>query len=380
MIRRRGGAGLAAGGIAVALAVVGRAVAATACPFCDVTGRSLAERRDAAAVTAVGESAGPAARDTDGLLAQPFTVRQAIRGRPGDEAVVTASVPGPVAGTAVLFGDAAGWEAVAADEPLLAHVAEAPATTQPAATRLVWYAARLEHPDPGIAADAFTEFGLAPFAAVREAAGGFDAERLQAWVAEEGIDPRRRGFYGLALGIVAAAAPDPAARGRHVAALRQAIEPRGSDLRAGFDGLLGGLLVAEGAAGLEMIAARGLLAGDTRAGDARHVLAALRFAWENLADSLPREQVAAATARLLANPAVAAAAAVDLARYGHWSAVDDVAAVWEAAGRDDPLVRRAVAGYLAACPLPAARAWLDRLRAADPAGVREALEAAAGPR
>jgi hypothetical protein len=77
---------------------------------------------------------------------------------------------------------------------------------------------------------------------------------------------------------------------------------------------------------------------------------------------------------------VAADAAVDLARYQDWSAIEAVAGLWGSLGRDDPLVRRAVAGYLAACPLPAARDRLDRLRAADPAGVGAALEAALGPR
>jgi hypothetical protein len=337
------------------------------CPFCGVVGRSLAQRRDAAAVTAVGESAGPAARDDAGRLAQPFAVRQAIRGRAAAGDVAAARVAGPVAGTAVLFGDASGWEAVAADEPLLAHVAAAPAITEPAAGRLAWFAARLEHPDPGIAADAFTEFGLASFTAVRDAAESFDADKLQQWIEEPGIDQRRRGFYGLALGIVAAAEPDPIIRGRHLAALRRATEAPGTDLRAGFDGLLAGIVVAEGEAGLDSLKTRGLLAGGTRAGDARHALAVLRFAWENLGATVPRKRVADATARLLANPAVAAEAAVDLARYQDWSAVDAVAALWEPLGRDDPLV-------------PAARGHLDRLQEADPASLRAALEAAAEPR
>ena len=47
----------------VATAVVSAwSAGATACPFCDVVGRPLAERRDAAGVVAVGEAAG-AARD-----------------------------------------------------------------------------------------------------------------------------------------------------------------------------------------------------------------------------------------------------------------------------------------------------------------------------
>lgn len=365
--------------LVVAAALVIWPAAAAACPFCGVVGRSLADRRDAAEVTAVGAAAGPAV-PTDGRVEQSFALGQAIRGVVGRDAVVTARVAGAVAGTAILFGVDGTWEALAADEPLIAHVAAAPPVTDPPVRRLAWFAPRLEHADTAIAADAFTEFGLAPFSAVRDVAGSFDAEKLRRWIDEPAIDQRRRGFYGLALGMVAAGEKDRAVRAGHVAALRRAIEAPASDLRAGFDGLLAGLVVAEGTAGLAYLESCGLLDAATRAGDARHVLAVLRFAWESLAGTVPRPRVAAATARLLANPAVAADAAVDLARYGDWSAVDAVAGLWETLGRDDPLVRRAVAGYLAACPLPRARTHLERLRAADPGRLGVALEAAAGPR
>jgi hypothetical protein len=82
---------------------------------------------------------------------------------------------------------------------------------------------------------------------------------------------------------------------------------------------------------------------------------------------------------LLDNPAVAADAAVDLARYERWGEVDRVAALWKSLGRDDPLVRRAVAGYLEACPLPAARVHRETLAAADSEAWAAARAAAAGP-
>jgi hypothetical protein len=295
----------------------------------------------------------------------------------------TARVDGPVSGTALVFGSVSGgslrWSAIDANESLLGYAADAPATSLAAAERLRWFARRLEHPEPAIAADAFTEFGLAPYEAVRDAANAFDADALASWINEPGIDARRRGFYGLAAGIVAAHAADAATRGRLREALDAAIDAPADDFRAGFDGLLGGLLVAEGTAGLDALERRGLFAPTARPLDQRHLLAALRFAWESLGDTIPRDRVAEATARLLASPAVAADAAVDLARYGAWANVDDVARLWETLGRDDPLVRRAVAGYLAACPLPLARAHLERLRAADPILLNAALEAARGP-
>jgi len=364
---------------------------AAGCPFCGVVGQSLAQRRDAAAAVAVGEASATAATDAEGFLAQPFRIDQWLGPRPaagtdvGIGTVVPAEVGGPIVGTAVLFGTRVGdgrpperlrWSAVVADEALLGHVVAAPAFTAPAADRLRWFASRLEHPDPSIAADAFTEFALADYSAVRAAADAVDAPRLRGWLGEPGIDPRRRGLYALLLGILAARSIDAAEHEANLTALRGFIDTPADDFRMGFDGGLAGLLVAEGARGLEALRQRGLFDPGSRALDQRHLLAALRFAAESLGDSIPRAQVAAATAALLASPAVAADAAIDLARYRHWDAWEDVAALWDSIGRDDPLVRRAVAGYLAACPLPAAARRLDALRQQDPQRAEAALEAA----
>ncbi|MFM8893101.1 MAG: hypothetical protein ACKOTB_16050, partial [Planctomycetia bacterium] len=83
---------------------------------------------------------------------------------------------------------------------------------------------------------------------------------------------------------------------------------------------------------------------------------------------------------LLERPAVSADAATDLARYAAWEQCRRVSALWDGPGRDDPLIRRAVAGYLTACPLPAAREELARIRSIDPRRLEQALEAARLPR
>ena len=370
------------------------AMPAAACPFCGTVGLSLAQRRDEAAVVAVAEAEGTAAADSKGWLTQRFRVDQVLRDA-AQAAVASETVPArvtaPIAGTAVLFGavtepllpgaaDAGrSWTAVAADESLLGYVMAAPAVALPAAERLRWFAARLEHPDPMIAADAFTEFGLAPFNAVRTAALTIAPDRLRAWVREPGIDARRRGLYGLLLGVVAATAADPAVSRDCIDTLHEAVEAPADDFRSGFDGILAGVLVAEGDAGLAYLENRGLFGRQARALDQRHLLAAVRFAGESLAATIPRERIIAVTAALLASPALAADAAVDLARYQAWHTVDEVARLWDTLGANDPLVRRAVAGYLNACPLPRAKAELERIREANPVFFQQALDAAALP-
>ena len=378
--------------IVVLVMAASAATPTSACPFCGTVGQSLAQRRDAAAIVAVAEAEGTAAADPSSVLVQRFRIDQVLHDAAHASVVgttVPARVAGPIAGTAVLFGtviaaapeaaaDDLSWSAVAADETLLGYVAAAPATDLPAAERLRWFADRLEHPDPAIAADAFTEFGLAPFTAVHAAASALDPVRLQAWVNEPGIDARRRGLYGLLLGVVAAVG-DPAVAHTCIDTLHRAVEAPADDFRAGFDGVLAGVLVAEGETGLDYLEHRGLFGRQARALDQRHLLAAVRFAAESLTETIPRGRILTATAALLASPAVAADATVDLARYRAWGTVAEVSRLWDMLGADDPLVRRAVAGYLTACPLPAAKQALEQIRLRDPERLQQALDAAALP-
>lgn len=132
------------------------------------------------------------------------------------------------------------WSAIEADESLIGHAVSAPPTTAPESDRLRWFASRLEHPNPAIAADAFTEFGLAPYASVRAAADAFDDRALARWITDPGVDQRRRGFYGLALGIVAATTDDPATRVRALAAIRDAVAAPADDFLRGLRRAAGG--------------------------------------------------------------------------------------------------------------------------------------------
>lgn len=350
-----------------------------ACPFCGPVGDSLARRRDTAGFVCIAEAEDRARPDASGLLAGTFRVIQVlpdtagrIDGKP--PTLVTARVAAPVEGTAVLFGSTDSpprWTAVAADETLLGHVVTAPAITEPVGERLAWFAARLEHPEPAIADDAFAEFAVAPFPAVREAAAALAARPLEGWVADPATDQRRRGFYGLALGIVVAEG-SPGGTRLSSAPLRTALETAGGDFRAGADGLMAGILVADGSEGLDWLADR---AGPDRPVDQRQLLAALRFAREYLTGTIPPARISSVTAELAQSPAVAALAIIDLARADAWDAVDAVAGWWDAAA-DDPLIRRAVAGYLVACPSAAARDHLERIGREDPAGLAAARAAA----
>ena len=358
---------------------------ASACPFCDVVGRSLSERRDRSAVVAIGETNGTAVLRNDSVLYQPWQIMKVIRGTfQQTSEIISARVEKTEEGTGIVFGDSVGieglqWSAFVADELVMSYLVEAPPLNMPDAERLQWFVSRLEHPSTIIAEDAFTEFGLASFEAVESVAGSFNAGKLKLWVTELGIDERRRGFYGLALGLVAAQTPDQIERASAIEILHEAIEKPSNDFRAGFDGIMGGVLVAEGESGLDYLIALGFSKPSARPVDQRHFLTVLRFAWESLFDAIPREKIIDTTATMIHSPVVSKAAIIDLARWQAWSYARDVASLWDSLGDEDPLIRRAVAGYLIACPKSISQSFLEDIRSRDPERLELAIEASRLP-
>ena len=358
---------------------------ASACPFCDVVGRSLSERRDRSAVVAIGETNGTAVLLNDSVLYQPWQIMKVIRGTFQQTSdIISARVEKTEEGTGIVFGDSVGieglqWSAFVADELVMSYLVAAPPLNMPDTERLQWFVSRLEHPSTIIAEDAFMEFGLASFEAVESVAGSFNAGKLKLWVTELGIDERRRGFYGLALGLVAAQTPDQIERASAIEILHEAIEKPSNDFRAGFDGIMGGVLVAEGESGLDYLIALGFSKPSARPVDQRHFLTALRFAWESLFDAIPREQIIDTTATMIHSPVVSKAAIIDLARWQAWSYARDVASLWDSLGDEDPLIRRAVAGYLIACPKSISQSFLEDIRSRDPERLELAIEASRLP-
>ena len=361
----------------------------TACPFCGPVAEPLAARRARSTTVAIAETLGPATVAADGSRRQqlqllsvfPTTGNRLEPAAPG-RLPVLARVTADFSGTALLFeAEAGNWQARAADELLIGYCLNAPPLQErptAAAERLAWFARWLEHPNPAIAADAYAEFAVAPFAAVRDAAGAFDADELADWLADPAVDQQRRGFYGLASGLVARQRTGTAADRCREAIITVLSTPAVSDFRSGYDGLLAGLFIATGVEAPAVIESLGLLTTAASPVDQRHLLQALRFCWEESDDTLPRPAVVAMTRRLLASTNLAREAVIDLARYQDWDACRDIAALWPT-GENDPLIRPAIAGYLQACPTPEAKQTLARLRQQDPTAVEAALEAARLP-
>jgi len=349
--------------------------AAQACPFCTALQPSLAQRRSTAAVVLLAEV-------TEADPRKPtFRIHKALEGKPlaaGHESLSTRVDAAVKQGSLVLlFGqsddteaanfNALTWTAVPVDETSYAYLAKAPAVRVPTVERLGYFAKYLEHPNPTIAEDAYLEFGHAPYSDVAHVANQLPMDRLRTWVASSQIPETRKGFYGLALGL----AKRPAERTANEAVLAKLIAEPADDFRAGFDGVLGGYLVLTGERGLAQLETRYLNNPAAAGGDVRHALTALRF-YHEYGKDIPHERLRAALVPVLSRPEFAERAIVDLARWQAWDARAKIVALYEQPAYSEAAIRRAIVGYLRACPDPTAASDLERLRKVDPTGVAAA--------
>jgi hypothetical protein len=378
------------------LAAAQSSVADAACPFCTALGPTLSQRRDEADATLLGEIESivedewsvrvhHVLRD-DGRVARkngPELVRVPANQR--DDGRPAATGPSAEVGSLlVAFGlrepdsgdrraaTAIRWSSVTLNEASYVYVAKLPDSKLPAGERLGYFAHYLEHADPLIAQDAYWEFGHAPFADVLEVADCLSFDSLVGWLRNPRVPPERKGFYALALAV----AGDEIDRARAAEELWRAIIEPADDFRAGFDGWVGGYLLAAGAPGLQRIERRFLTDPAARPGDVRHVMAALRFYHEEaLAASqggIAAEQIERAYHRLLVRQELAALAITDLTRWEAWDALDDVVALFGRPSQQQPAIERAIFGFLLSAPTPEARRELSRLKAIAPERCAEA--------
>jgi hypothetical protein len=362
------------------------AVSATAlgCPFCTALEPTLSSRRDAAALVALGEVQSSPVRPGDAKPSLTIRLHRTLKGDKllGGQESIVAAAGGPIKpGALVLvFGEKTEGERVdegsaaslrfaviPVTETSYAYFAQAPDLRKPAPERLRYFARFLEHADPTIASDAYQEFAHASFADVEKAAGSLPFDKMSGWLLSERVPPARKGFYGLALSL----GKNEDLRKIHADRLFRMILSPEDDFRAGFDGIIGGYLLVRGASGLDQIDKLYLSNPKAADGDVRHALAALRF-YREFGQDIPRARLAQSLRLVLTRPEFAEAVVTDLARWQDWSAVDTIAGLYTQDAYAEPAVRRAIVGYLLACPEAGAMSQLQRLRGVDPQGVAAA--------
>jgi hypothetical protein len=343
------------------------------CPFCTPLKPTLAQLRAGAAIVALAEVEAGDTRSTRIKLHRVFDGARSLDGK--DELTVALDVAAPAGALLLVFAggaadaalDTVAWHGVKVDETSSAYFARSPSPDAPPEKRLAYFARFLENADALVAEDAYLEFAHAPFDVVARLAPTLPMDRVGDWLVDENVPGHRKGLYALVLGL----ARGENQRRANAETLRRLIVAPEDDFRAGFDGILGGYLLLAGEPGLALVESRYLADPAAADGDVRHALAALRF-YQEYGREISKKRVSAAARHLLVRPEFAAATIVDLARWKDWDAPDDIAALYARPEYAQPATRRAIVGYLLACPAEKAAESLKRLRRLDPAGVAEA--------
>jgi hypothetical protein len=344
---------------------------AIGCPFCTAIAPSLAQVRETADVVALGEVNDAKLQPARFKLHRVAAGEDLLVDRDWLDTDVNLQVkPGELV---LLFGtkqdDALKWIVVVVNETSAAYFFRAPSLRIAEPERLKYFASFLEHPDPTISEDAYREFGHARFESVSKVVDQIPNRRVQEWLLSDGVPQARKGFFGLVLGL----AKTTEERRANIELLHKLIVDDDDDFRAGFDGVLGGYLLLTGEDGLKLIEDRILANPQSRVGDVYHAMTALRF-YHEYGKEIPVERLRAALGRLLVRPEFAQPAITDLARWQGWEFCDRIADLYTKPGYGASEIRRAIVGYLRACPLPAAAKHLARLRTLDPTGIAQAEE------
>lgn len=363
-----------------------------ACPFCGPVETPLSYSIERSSDIAIGDSVTDAVANIQGQQHQSFSLLSRIIPTPSGRKVVAiesaiplvkATVETTFSGTALLFDlPVTGWTAHAADEMFLGYALQIPPLTQKIfndKNRLEWFAQWLDHPNPAISKDAYAEFALAPFQEVRDSAHAFSPEHVVDHLNDLSIQQQRRGFYGIVAGVLARQSSKESQSACANVLVRMITKDQSSDFQAGLDGIMAGLFIALGKQALPVLERENLFENEASPVNQRHLLQALRFCWEYPSDTIPRTEVTFITRKLFPVPHLTREVIVDLSRYQDWAFCNQIVAMWDTLGTEDPLIRPAIIGYLLAYPSEKSASLLTQLREKDIEVFNKARQAAAIP-
>lgn len=229
--------------------------------------------------------------------------------------------------------------------------------------RLRFFYDFLEHPEPLISADAYSEFGRAPYSEVRRLGSLLNREHLLRLASDPKVSFSRRRLYITLLGICGNADDAEAVR-----AMIESTEP---EFRSTLDAALACYVSLAGERGLEYLEQQFLQKAPFDESLALACIAAIRFHGEEDL-RIPRSRLLRSLRLVLDHPPAADLVLADLARWNDWSQINRVVELFQNTGDDSWHIRVPVARYLLACPLSEAEVALAQLERQHPQSVRDA--------
>ncbi len=239
-----------------------------------------------------------------------------------------------------------------------------PERAKPRPQALVAYARHLNHPDPGVADDAFHEFAKSKDADVGQASKLLAPDLVRALVRDAKNDPDRLSLFAFLLG--------GCGNGQDARVLRSLLDPPSPRHTRALDGILAGYIQLQPKEGWSL--AYRLLADPKQQFGVRFaVVRTLRFyhGWQ------PKESdahVRYGLGLIIPDGELADLAVEDLRQWQDWSQTKLILAQYGKRSHAAPIVKRSIVRYALSCPLPEARAFVSAVRRSDPETVNDLEE------
>ena len=229
--------------------------------------------------------------------------------------------------------------------------------------RLRFYYQHLQDEEAMLARDAYDEFAVAPYAAVKQLAPEMDHGQLVQWIRDPEMPTDRRRLYLTMLGVCGDEKDLPM--------LEEMLRSTTKSSRGGLDALIACYLTLGGEEALPLIDELFLANMKAPYADTYQAIMAIRFHGTE-GDVIPRSALVESLHHVLDRKDLADLVIPDLARWKDWSQIDRLVELFINADADNNWVRVPVVNYLRACPLDEAKDALKKLEKVDPESVRRA--------
>lgn len=232
-----------------------------------------------------------------------------------------------------------------------------------AVARLRFFMGFLQDDDSMLSRDAYDEFAITPYDAVKALAPEMDREGLIEWIQDSETSTDRRRLYFTMLGVCGDEDDVPMLEGLLKSTQKSA--------RSGLDALIACYLTLAGENGLPQVDELFLKNKQASYADTYAAIMAIRFHGTE-GDVIPRSALVESLHHVLDRKDLADLVIPDLARWKDWSQIERLTELFVNADPDNNWVRVPVVNYLRACPLPEAEAALEKCKQVDPESVRRA--------
>ncbi len=255
------------------------------------------------------------------------------------------------------------WSCLPVSERAEKYIGKMNALEDSDLARLRFYYGHLQDEESMLARDAYDEFAIAPYEAVKQLSPEMDHDQLVRWISDPEMPTDRKRLYLTMLGVCGDKSD--------LTMLERMLRSTSKSTRGGLDAMIACYLTLGGEGGLDLINELFLANKQAPYADTYQAIMAVRFHGTE-GDVIPRSALVESLHHVLDRKDLADLVIPDLARWNDWSQIDRLVDLFVNADPDNNWVRVPVVNYLRACPLDSAKEALKKVEKVDPESVRRA--------